>query len=440
MDSDKKSIRLFLSYVLPAMTALLMAALYGIVDTIFIARNTGITGVAGVGLVTPFMMLLIAVCQTIGTGGSVIISFRRRDNNPRPAYPVGNASLILSALSCAGLIVLFLMLKEHAFEALGGGPLEKDQARKYLFLLLPGMIPFGTTMVMENISRGMGRNDIAFKSMMLGGILNTLLDYLLIVRLPLGVSGAALATSASQTVCFLFNLVQLKKIKGVSSKEREIFSFTEIWQFGIPVFIHQVSVFAGLACLLLYVKPDTSPSMIAGVSLFHRILFLIMLLHLGVLQGMQPLAGYLKANHKERQLNRILGYSLLSSYIISIFSFLFILIKSKSILGLFFPHYIELDYLAHQFTIASGSMMFWPIYMIAGGFFLSQKKPFLASIVNASRNMVFLLPSIAVTGLFFTRFESLWIGSIIADALNVLLALALYQGMKRRKEQDIVAC
>lgn len=440
MDSDTKSVRLFLSYVLPAMAALLMAALYGIVDTIFIARNTGIIGVAGVGLVTPFMMLLIAVCQTIGTGGSVIISFGRRDNNPRPPHPVGNSLLILSALSCAGLIILFLILKEHAFDALGGGPLEKDQARKYLYLLLPGMIPFGTTMVMENISRGMGKNDIAFRSMMLGGLLNTLLDYLLIVRLHLGVEGAAAATSASQTVCFLFNLVQLKKIQGISWQKREVFSFSTIWRFGIPVFIHQASVFAGLACLLLYVKPDTSPSMIASISLFHRILFLIMLLHLGVLQGMQPLAGYLKANHKERQLNRTLGYSFLSSYIISVLCFLFILLNSRSILGLFLPQYRELDYLAHQFAIASGSMMLWPVYMIAGGFFISQKKPFLASIVNASRNLLFLLPSIALAGLYFTRFESLWIGSIVADVLNGLLALALYQGVRRREGQDMVAC
>ena len=143
------------------------------------------------------------------------------------------------------------------------------QTETYILYPLPGFIPFGLIMISESIIRALARNDLALKSM--------LLDYLFIILILLGVIGAALATSLYQMTAFYHN-------------RRILFSPRRI---------------PGSLCL----KSEASEVFLTGTALYQKLLLLFTLLHIGILQGMQPLLGYSKGAGKSDLVEKPLRFS-----------------------------------------------------------------------------------------------------------------------------------
>ncbi|EKP0315965.1 MATE family efflux transporter [Aeromonas veronii] len=192
--------RLFWRYVTPTVAAMLITGIYVTIDGIFVGHVLGQDGMAGLMLAYPICAVLYAVGALIGMGASSLVSFYLGQGNPAKArHIVGNA-LVIVLLASALLSFIGIRYDEPMLAWMGAegdiftAGLSYLQAYAWLgvFAVL--------SMAFSSLLRNDGRPGFVTLIMVVGGLLNVLLDYLLMVVFPFGLAGVATATMLSQAV------------------------------------------------------------------------------------------------------------------------------------------------------------------------------------------------------------------------------------------------
>lgn len=192
--------RLFWRYVTPTVAAMLITGIYVTIDGIFVGHVLGQDGMAGLMLAYPICAVLYAVGALIGMGASSLVSFYLGQGNPAKArHIVGNA-LVIVLLASALLSFIGIRYGEPMLAWMGAegdiftAGLSYLQAYAWLgvFAVL--------SMAFSSLLRNDGRPGFVTLIMVVGGLLNVLLDYLLMVVFPFGLAGVATATMLSQAV------------------------------------------------------------------------------------------------------------------------------------------------------------------------------------------------------------------------------------------------
>ncbi len=192
--------RLFWRYVTPTVAAMLITGIYVTIDGIFVGHVLGQDGMAGLMLAYPICAVLYAVGALIGMGASSLVSFYLGQGNPAKArHIVGNA-LVMVLLASALLSFIGIRYGEPMLAWMGAegeiftAGLSYLQAYAWLgfFAVL--------SMAFSSLLRNDGRPGFVTLIMVAGGLLNVLLDYLLMVVFPFGLAGVATATMLSQAV------------------------------------------------------------------------------------------------------------------------------------------------------------------------------------------------------------------------------------------------
>ncbi|UWH29194.1 polysaccharide biosynthesis C-terminal domain-containing protein [Aeromonas veronii] len=192
--------RLFWRYVTPTVAAMLITGIYVTIDGIFVGHVLGQDGMAGLMLAYPICAVLYAVGALIGMGASSLVSFYLGQGNPAKArHIVGNA-LVMVLLASALLSFIGIRYGEPMLAWMGAegeifiAGLSYLQAYAWLgvFAVL--------SMSFSSLLRNDGRPGFVTLIMVVGGLLNVLLDYLLMVVFPFGLAGVATATMLSQAV------------------------------------------------------------------------------------------------------------------------------------------------------------------------------------------------------------------------------------------------
>ena len=192
--------RLFWRYVTPTVAAMLITGIYVTIDGIFVGHVLGQDGMAGLMLAYPICAVLYAVGALIGMGASSLVSFYLGQGNPAKArHIVGNA-LVMVLLASALLSFIGIRYGEPMLAWMGA---EGDIFTAGLsYLQAYALLGFFAvlSMAFSSLLRNDGRPGFVTLIMVVGGLLNVLLDYLLMVVFPFGLAGVATATMLSQAV------------------------------------------------------------------------------------------------------------------------------------------------------------------------------------------------------------------------------------------------
>ncbi|KJG59821.1 multidrug transporter MatE [Photobacterium kishitanii] len=201
---DDSIFRLFWRYTLPTIAAMLITGIYVAVDGMFVGHFIGEDGLAAIMLGYPIGSILYAIGAMIGMGASALVSIKMGEDNTQQArHIVGNAltlCIIAAIIFCSfGLvfgqdILIWIGAKDHILA----------MASEYLFWYFT-MGSFAiVSMAFSALLRNDGQPNRVTLIMILGGVLNIFLDWLFIVVIPWGLTGAAVATMLSQAVtCIL---------------------------------------------------------------------------------------------------------------------------------------------------------------------------------------------------------------------------------------------
>jgi putative MATE family efflux protein len=431
----EKISKLMIKFSIPCIISLLVNSLYNIVDQIFIGWGVGYLGNGATNIVFPITMISLAFSLMLGDGAGAFLSIKLGEKKKEEAsIGVGNAitlSVIISTLLCTTSIIFMPKLLNifGATEAL------LPYAKSYGYIIAMG-VPFmmiGTTL--NSIIRSDGNPAYAMKTMVIGALLNTILDPIFIFIFKWGVTGAALATITSQILTFILNVLYLKKIESIKINKKS-FKLTKeaskkISSLGISSFITQMSFVLVITVENNMLKkygidskfgPEIPITVLGIVMKISQILNSIII---GLAVGAQPILGYNYGAGKYERVIETLKKTLKVSLIISTIAFILFQTIPDKLIGLFGNgDELYIEFACMSFRIYLMLVIFNGIQIPSGIFFQAIGKSLKSAILSLSRQILFLIPSMIILGKIFKIKGVLYSGPL-ADSLAFVLSVIL---------------
>ena len=293
--------RLVCRLAIPTMLAQLVSVLYSIVDRIYIGNIPGIgdLALAGVGVCGPIVTLLGSFASLVGLGGSPILAMRMGEGRRDEARRVlNNSFLLLLALSVA-LTALFLLSKERLLLWFGASQATFGYADTYLTIYTAGTFFALMATGMNSFLIAQGYSGLGMATVMLGAVLNIVLDPIFIFALHMDVAGAAVATVLSQMASCAFVLCSLLRKKmpvrlGWGGFDRRIMA--RILTFGLSPFLiiatDSVLLIVLNTVLQRYGGPGEGDTLVTCATIVQSYLLLITMPMGGLTLGTQPVISF----------------------------------------------------------------------------------------------------------------------------------------------------
>jgi len=332
--------KLLLKFSIPAIVGMLVNGLYNFVDMVFIGNGVGPLGIAGVRMGFPIIVINMAFSMLIGIGANSLISIRLGQKRKEDAEVIlGNALMgmiiIAALLTIAGLIFMNPLLK-----VFGASEDVMPYAQGYLSIILYGAIFQMIGMGMNNFIRGEGNPKVAMITMLIGAILNTILDPIFIFVFKWGIEGAALATILSMAVSAIWVLYyflygkSLLKIRKPNLKIRK-----DIIKSIITIGLAPFSMQLASSVLIIFMNKGLShyggDIAVSAMGIINNVAMIFMMVVFGINQGAQPIIGFNYGAQKYDRVKTTLKYAIGAATIVVTIGFISTRLFSAQIIGIF---------------------------------------------------------------------------------------------------------
>ena len=303
--------KLIAEMAVPAVAAQIINVLYNIVDRIYIGHIHGYGDMAltGVGVTFPILMVISAFSAFAGMGGAPLASIQLGKKNYEGAEKIlGNCVSLLLIFSVI-LTVVFSVFKTPVLYAFGASDTTIVYAEQYISIYLIGTIFVQFAVGLNTFISGQGNARTAMFSVLIGAVINFVLDPIFIFTFGMGVRGAALATIISQAVSAVWVIRFLTSKKSVIRIRRKHVRLSaktvgSIAALGISPFIMQSTESLVMITLNSGLQKYGGDLYVGTMSIMTSIMQLIVIPVQGISQGVQPIMSY---NFGAGKLKRVKG-------------------------------------------------------------------------------------------------------------------------------------
>ncbi|MEY8303326.1 MATE family efflux transporter [Anaerosalibacter bizertensis] len=433
---EKNIGKLLIEFSIPAIIGMLVNALYNIVDRIFIGKGVGSLGIAGIFVGYPISLILMAFGMLIGLGGNALVSIKLGQKKEEEAEKILGNSFTLLLLISLGVGILGLLTLEPLLKAFGASETILPYSVDYMKIILLGAplqaIGFG----LNNFIRGEGNPKMAMGTMLIGAILNTILDPIFIFIFNMGIKGAALATIISQgassiwVLSYFFKGKGLLKLKGENLKLKKPI-IKEIISIGLAPFSMQIAASMVTVLLNNNLKNYGGDIATSSMAVINSITMLVLMPIFGINQGAQPIIGYNYGAKKYDRVKETLKLAVLFATIIVTIGFIFTQTIPEKLIGLFGKNEKELIQVASRAMRINLSML--PIIgfqIVSSNYFQAIGKPKQAMFLSLSRQVLVLIPALIILPKFF-QLTGVWLAGPVSDVIaSIITAQFLIKDLK----------
>lgn len=337
--------KLLKNFAVPSIVASLVGSIYNIVDQIFIGQGVGYLGNAATNVAYPFSTICLAIALLVGIGSASRVSLCLGRKEPKAAAKAaGNGIVLMGIFGIIYLLVgeTFLSLLLKAF---GATTDVFPYAKQYASITLIGMPFLIVTNGMSNLIRADGKPKYSMVCMVVGAIINTILDPIFIFVCDWGIAGAAWATVIGQIFSFILALRYLWRFQTIHfEKESFLLDIKEsmkICSMGISSSSNQIAVtviqiiqYNSLTYYGALTKYGTDIPL-AACGIVMKTNAIILAIVVGISQGTQPIIGF---NYGARQYHRVREAYMLAikwNLVVSTIAFIAFQFFPQSIISLF---------------------------------------------------------------------------------------------------------
>ena len=430
---------LMIKYAVPSVIALVVNALYNIVDQIFIGWGVGTLGNSATNVIFPLSMVITAFSLLLGDGGAAYLSLELgRQDSKKAQRGVNNTLSWLIIAAVLFLIVSALFLKP-LITLFGATPDNLEYALAYGKIVILGF-PFviiGSGLC--SIIRADGTPQLTMIGMIVGCLSNVILDALFVLGFHWGMEGAALATIIGQILNFLLCIWYIPRFKTVkinlADMKPQFKLLKKISALGISSFISQIAIAIVMTVINYYlVRYGTSSKYgadipLAAFGIAMKFNTILVSLATGIGTGAQPIIGYNYGSGSYDRVKKSFSIAVKTATLVAVIFFLVFQIFPYQLTSMFGKQGALYD----EFSVMS--LRIFPLLCFLNGFqivvaifFQSIGKPVISGIISLSRQILFLIPAIMILCSIMGITGVLWAGPV-ADGLAFLLALVflLYQ-------------
>ncbi len=368
LDLGKDNInRLLLSFAVPCVISMLINSIYNIVDQIFIGKGVGTVGNAATNVIFPLVLIFGAIASLIGNGASANLSLKLGEGKKEEASSTLGSSItitffiafvvgIVSYLTLPVLIPFFGSTESVYSYALNYG--------KIISIGAPFVIVYT---VLSNLIRADGSPKYAMILLVVGAIINLILDPIFIFGFSMGVKGGAIATVMGQIVSFGMAILYIPKMKSISLTKKDFIPNRSIFRvlgLGLSSFITQMTVlvlFVFMNNMLTKLGVDSKfgaevPLSVYGIISKVNSLYIATIL--GIAIGAQPIIGFNYGAENRERVKETLKKVLIINFLVGIFfNFMFVFFPRILVSAFISPHDANYELFMEFAILTSRSFM-----------------------------------------------------------------------------------
>jgi len=398
---------LLFKFSAPTITGMVIVALYNFVDTLFVGNIVGPDAIAGLTIVLPVNIFIIAIGLLTGVGSASIISRSLgRGRHNEKAIVAGGDSIVLNTILNIITIIPIYIFSEDILRFLGASSKVLPYARDYMNIMLIGFVFLSFSVNGSNLIRAEGKPRASMYQMLIGSILNIILDYYFIAILGWGVKGAAIGTVLSHVTSAIYIFIFFMSKSSIFHLKPGMFKISkpisrEILRLGIPSFLMEIM---GSIVFLLFIRfvgiygGDVYIT-ITGIGI--RIIDLIFMPLLGISHGFSPIVGFNYGAKLYLRVKRVLREAFILTSVITLSGFLLMFFFPELLMGIFTSDTEIIEKGILPLRLIAMLSPVWSFPVLGSAFFQAIGKARPSLIITLSRDLFFFIPFIFILPIFF---------------------------------------
>lgn len=423
---------LLMQYAIPAIVAMAASSVYNIIDGIFIGQGVGAEAIMGLALTGPLMSLTAAFGAMVGVGAATLMSVKLGQKDYGTAQKILGNVVIMNLTLGIVLGLLLLVFINPILRFFGASDVTLPYARNFMSIILVGNVVTHMYLGLNALLRSTNRPQKAMCATIGTVVLNCILAPIFIFVLGWGIRGAATATIMAQMIMLMWQLRLFSNKDELIHLSRSIIKLDvkivkESLLVGLPQFLINLCACLVAAMMTRSLTTYGGDMAVGAFGICNRFILFIVMVVIGLNQGMQPIAGY---NFGARRYDRVLG--VLSKALI----FGSVITLTGFVIGVFFPtpfvsvfakdspQLIKLS--AHALSCMVMMFPIVGIQIVSTAFFQSIGYAPKSIFLSLTRQLIFLVPAIFILPhLYADPLEGLWHAAPVADGLASVLAITL---------------
>ena len=436
--------KLMRKYAVPCIISLVVAALYNIVDQIYIANADylGSFGNAANTVVFPMTVVALAIAVMIGDGACAFVSILLGSHREEDAHrTIGNA-VVLTVVSSLVVTAVYLLLADPIL-TLFGGRVNEDTfrlAREYFFWITLGIPFYMFGQAMNPIIRSDGSPRFAMVSTVAGAVTNIFLDWLLIYPLHMGMMGAAIATVLGQILTAALSVWYLCHMRAVKLEKSSFGIFPDLMKkylpLGITSFLSQASLVVSMAAVQnscakwgaldpVFGQPEYTQIPLAVLGIVMKFFQIAISISVGLSAGCIPVVGYNIGAQRKDRVKTLLTYLLTAEAVIGCIALLIVEVFPQGLIRIFGAANESAYYTEFAVRCFRIYLCMMPLAMVNKGTFI-----FLQALGKAKESMILSMVREIVFGVFLPillplmfALNGVLYSFLVADVLTFMMSL-----------------
>ena len=442
----EKESKLLVGFAIPCIISMLVTALYNIVDQIFIGQGVGMLGDAATNIAFPLSTSCTAISLLLGIGSATNFSLKLGAGEEKESAEYAGNGICLMAIFGIALFAVTTIFLTPMLKFFGATSEVLPYAQEYTRITAIGFPFLIANTGMSKLILADGSPRYSMTSMLVGAIVNTILDPIFIFGLHMGMRGAALATIIGQIVSFCISLRYMFHFKTIRLT-KESFHMTgrhieNIFKFGASACFNQIAMTIVQIVLNNTLSHYGAQSVYGGdiplacAGIITKVNMIFMSFVIGISQGIQPIIGF---NYGARQYHRVREAYLLAvkwNLVVSTIAFIAFQFFPQSIISLFgngdelYFEFAVLFMRTYLFMVLVNG-----VQLLSSSFFTAIGKSLRGALLALTRQTFFLIPLTLLLPLRFGIMGVLLAGPV-ADFSAFVLSVVLV-GIELKKQKKL---
>lgn len=445
--------KLLRKYAIPCVISLLVNSLYNMVDQIFIGHSVGYLGNGATNVVFPITIIVLSVALMLGDGAATFLSIKLGEKKPEAAQKgIGSIVTFSVLISIVITVIIAVFLKEIVY-FFGCTDTIFPYAIQYGRIVVIGL-PFvliGT--VITSIERSDGAPQYSMLSLIVGAVINTVLDPIFIFGFDWGVQGAGLATILGQIATCIMGLLYLRKFKTIHPTKKDyaihIKPCLNIMSLGIASFITNISIVIVMAVvnnLIVKYAVDSVYGVdipIAVIGIVMKINAILISIIIGIGSGVQPILGFNYGSGDLHRVKKAYFCAVICAEVVSIIALIAFQCFPVQLISIFGSEgSLYNEFAEKSFRIYLLMVFINGTQIVSGMFEQAIGHSLKSSVISLSRQIILLIPAEVVMAAMLGVDGILW-AQPVADALAFLIAIGIviwdFHSFRKIQKQGVSA-
>ncbi len=416
-------------FAVPTIAMTVFMSFYTMVDGLFVSNLIGTNALSAINLTAPIIQLVTAVSTMLATGGSAVIMKKMGERKSEEAKEDFTALILVNVLVGALMCVLGYGTMGRVFAGMNLSADVEGYCVEYLSRYLLFTIPI---LLMNNFTLYMIASEKATLSLVCsvtGGVLNMVLDYVLIAGFHMGISGAAIATGLGYSVTAVVGLVVFSRKKSLLHFKKPVFRPRVLANAAANGCSEMATALVtGIITMMFnwtmlhYVGEDG----VAAVTIIMYVLMFASSLYTGYSYGVAPMLSFYHGEQNFEKLKKLVGISLKVIGFIFVITVAFSLMLTGPLVSVFaHPDNPVYDLAVTGNRICTVALLFIGFNIFASGMFTALSNGIVSAVLAFSRSFVFMLITMLLLPLIF-GVNGIWMATPAAELMALILSAVMF--------------